>query len=162
LVATSSRLLRRLLDRLARSALSEPGIFLKACNPAPLIASYDNSSALIEERGVQDSVTRCWHAVLDRLPRAEWQPDAERWLHVATDSGRRGDLLLDLIISAADRCEGKRGATFAALYASARAAERTSPAEDERATATTDRLLPARTRRCGNTSGSTSRASVST
>ncbi|MFH8473983.1 hypothetical protein [Streptomyces sp. NPDC018000] len=141
LVATSSRLRRRLLDRLARSALSEPGIFLKACDPAPLIASYDNSRALIEERGVQDSVTRCWHAVLDRLPRAEWQPDAERWLHVASDSGRHGDLLLDLIVGAADRCEGKRGATFAALYASARAAERNSPAGDERATATTDRLL---------------------
>ncbi|WP_345043190.1 hypothetical protein [Streptomyces sannanensis] len=62
-------------------------------------------------------------------------------LHVATGGGRRGDLLLDLIVGAADQCEGERGSTFAALYATARAAERTSPAGAERATATTDRLL---------------------
>ncbi|MEV5988051.1 hypothetical protein AB0L85_24040 [Streptomyces sp. NPDC052051] len=143
LVASSSRLRRRLLDRLARSALSpsELDIFLEACDPKPLIASYDNSRALIEERGVQDSVTRCWQAVLGGLPRAKWQRYAGRWLHTAADSGRRGDLLLDLVVGAADRCEGKRGATFAALYASARAAERTCPAGAERATATTDRLL---------------------
>ncbi|MGW3499027.1 hypothetical protein [Streptomyces sp. NPDC001020] len=128
LVSTSSRLRRRLLDRLARSALSpsELSIFLSACGPVPLIASYDNSLALIEERGVQDSLIRCWQAVLDGVPRTQWQPYAERWVHVATGNGRRGDLLLDLIVGAADRCEGKRGATFAALYASARAAERTS------------------------------------
>ncbi|WP_053666690.1 hypothetical protein [Streptomyces sp. MMG1121] len=143
LVATSSRLRRRLLDRLARSALSpaELRIFLPACDPVALIAPYDNSSALVEENGVQTCVTTCWRAVLDELPHAEWRPYAERWLHTATDAGHRGDLLLGLLVDAADQCEGKRGTTFATLYASARAAERTAPGEAVRAAATTERLL---------------------
>ncbi|MFB7509364.1 hypothetical protein [Streptomyces broussonetiae] len=143
LVATSGRLRRRLLDRLARSALSpaELRIFLPACDPMALIASHDNSRALVEENGVQNSVTMCWRAVLDGLPHMEWQPFAERWLHTATDAGHRGDLLLDLVVGAADQCDDKRGTTFASLYASARSAECTAPGGAARAAATTERLL---------------------
>ncbi|MGW0771655.1 hypothetical protein [Streptomyces sp. NPDC002676] len=143
LAATSARLRRRLLDRLARSGLSpaELRIFLQACDPVPLIAPYDNSRSLVEESGVQNSVTTCWRTVLHGLPRATWQPYAERWLHTATDSEHRGELLLDLIVGAADQCGDRRGATFAELYASARSAESTAPDGAARAAATTERLL---------------------
>ncbi|MFE2069210.1 hypothetical protein ACFXDH_43720 [Streptomyces sp. NPDC059467] len=143
LVATSGRLRRRLLDRLARSALSpaELRVFLQACDPVLLIAPYDNVRSLVEESGVQNSVTTCWRAVLHGLPRATWQPYAERWLHTATDSEHRGELLLDLIVGAADQCDDKRGATFAELYASARSAESTALDGAARAAVTTERLL---------------------
>lgn len=90
---------------------------------------------------MQSSVTACWRAVLNGLPRPTWQPYAERWMHAATDGGHEGDLLLELLVSAADRCEGRRGAAFAALYASARDAERTAPVGSSRAALTTDLLL---------------------
>ncbi|MFF0225444.1 hypothetical protein [Streptomyces sp. NPDC004629] len=143
LVATSGRLRRRLLDRLARSALSpaELRIVLPTCDPVALIASHDNSRALVEESGVQNSVITCWGAVLDTLSHGEWQPYAERWMHTATDAGHRGELLLDLAVSAADRCGDKRGTAFAALYASARSAERTAPGGAARAAAITEQLL---------------------
>ncbi|MFE2102685.1 hypothetical protein [Streptomyces sp. NPDC059468] len=143
LVATSGRLRRRLLDRLARSPLSpaELRIFLPACDPDPLSTPYDNGHALIEENGARKSLTNGWRAVLKELPHAEWHPYAQRWLHTATDAGHRGDLLLDLLVGAADRCEDRRGTAFAALYASARAAERTPPHGTARAAATTNRLL---------------------
>ncbi|MEU7489081.1 hypothetical protein [Streptomyces sp. NPDC042319] len=143
LVATSGRLRRRLLDRLARSELTPADlrIFLHTCDPAPLTDPHDNSRALVEETGTQDSLTNCWRAVLAGLPRPAWQPYAERWLHTATDAGHRGDLLLDVLVGAAARCGDRRGAIFAALYASARAAEGTSPGGPSRATATTDLLL---------------------
>ncbi|MGW9498167.1 hypothetical protein ACWG5P_27990 [Streptomyces prasinus] len=144
LVATSGRLRRRLLDRLARSPLSptELRIFLSACDPVPLSAPHDNGHALIEENGPRESLTSGWRAVLKGLPRAVWHPYAERWLHTATDAGHRGDLLLDLLVGAADQCNDQRGTAFAALYASARAAERTAPhGTAAQAAATTDRLL---------------------
>ncbi|MER6112679.1 hypothetical protein [Streptomyces hirsutus] len=144
LVATSGRLRRRLLDRLARSTLSptELRIFLLACDPVSLSAPHDNGHALIEENGPRESLTSGWRAVLKELPQAEWHPYAERWLHTATDAGHRGDLLLNLLVAAADRCEDQRGTAFATLYASARAAERTAPhGTAAQAAATTDRLL---------------------
>ncbi|MFZ3592352.1 hypothetical protein [Streptomyces sp. BH104] len=143
LVTTSGRLRRRLLDRLSHSDLSRPEvrIFLGTCAPLPLTAPYDNSRALVEESGVQASLTSCWRAVLGALPSTAWQPYAETWLHAAADAGFRGDLLLDVLVGAADRCDDRRGGIFAALYASARAAEHTAPGGAARATATSDLLL---------------------
>ncbi|MFE7935585.1 hypothetical protein ACFU6S_44065, partial [Streptomyces sp. NPDC057456] len=144
LAADSRRLHRRLLDRLARSDLSPPdlAIFLRVCDPAPLTDSLDTSRALVDEAGVQHSLTTCWRAVLAMLPRATWQPHAERWLHRAgTDTGHRSGLLLDLLVSAADRCEDKRGEVFAALYASARAVERAPEGGSARSIETTELLL---------------------
>ncbi|MBP0459931.1 hypothetical protein [Streptomyces montanisoli] len=142
LVATSGRLRRLLLDVLARHSLSpaELGIFLQAADPEALIEPFGNSRALVEERSTQHSAITCWQAVLAGLPPATWQQYAERWLSTATGAGHRGDLLLDLIVSAADRCADKRGATFAALYACARSAERTAPAGAAQSD-TTERLL---------------------
>ncbi|TQL18243.1 hypothetical protein [Streptomyces sp. SLBN-134] len=143
LVATSSRLRRRLLDRLARSPFSaaELRIFLSACDPVPLTARHDNGNTLIEENGARESLTIGWRAVLNDLSHAEWHPYAERWLHSAAELGHRGDPLLDLLVAAADRCGGHRGTAFAELYASARAAERAAPHSAAGATATTDLLL---------------------
>ncbi|WP_251019432.1 hypothetical protein [Streptomyces sp. ISL-11] len=144
LASSSRRLRRRLLDRLARSDLSPPdlGIFLRACDPVPLTDPSGASRALVEEQGVQGSLTTCWHAVLAELPRATWQPHAERWLHWATDdTGHRGELLLDLLVSAAERCEERRGEIFAELYASARDAERTAQGGPARSVETTELLL---------------------
>ncbi|WP_405483091.1 hypothetical protein [Streptomyces sp. NBC_00009] len=143
LVGTSHRLRRRLLARLARPGRTsaELDIFLRVCDPDPLTAPYDNARTLVEESGVQDSLTACWRAVLSELQRATWQPYVEHWLHTATVTGHRGDILLDLLVAAAAQCDNRRGAAFAALYASARHAERTPPAGPARATATTDRLL---------------------
>ncbi|MFF7690094.1 hypothetical protein ACFZB6_28605 [Streptomyces syringium] len=144
LTSSSRRLQRRLLDRLARSDLSPPdlGIFLRACDPVPLTDPSGTSRALVEENGVQRSLTTCWHAVLASLPRARWQPHAEHWLHrAADDTGHRGTALLDLLVSAADRCEERRGELFAALYASAREAERTAPRGPTRSVETTELLL---------------------
>ncbi|MBC2876712.1 MULTISPECIES: hypothetical protein [Streptomyces] len=144
LAAGSRRLDRRLLDRLARSDLSPPdlGIFLRTCDPARLTDSSDTPRALVEEIGVQRSLTTCWHAVLAGLPRTTWQPHAEHWLlQAAEDTGHRGELLLDLVVSAADRCGERRGEVFAALYASARAAERLSPGDPTRSVETTELLL---------------------
>ncbi|MGX1675177.1 hypothetical protein [Streptomyces sp. NPDC055400] len=134
LVTGSRRLRRRLLDRLARSdrfGLSERDlhIFLHICDPIPLA---DDASAapraLVEENEVQRSLTTCWHAVLATLPRAQWQPHAARWFHRAGDStGHHGELLLDIMVDAAGQCGERRGGVFAALYASARAAEPTAP-----------------------------------
>lgn len=143
LVATSGRLRRRLLDRLARSPLSpaELRIFLPVCDPEPLSAPYDNGHALIEENGTRESLISGWRAVFKELHHVEWHPYAERWLHTAAGAVHRGDLLLNLLVTAADRCENQRGMAFAALYTSARAAERTAPHGTARAVATTDRLL---------------------
>ncbi|ANP51112.1 hypothetical protein [Streptomyces griseochromogenes] len=144
LVAGSRRLRRRLLDRLARSELplSELDIFLRASDPVPLTDAADTSRALVEENEVQGSLTTCWHAVLAELPRATWQPHAARWLHRAADgTGHRGELLLDLLVSAAERCGERRGEIFAALYASAREAERTAPGGPTRSVETTELLL---------------------
>jgi hypothetical protein len=144
LVAGSRRLRRRLLDRLARSELhlSDLDIFLRASDPVPLTDSSDTSLALVEENEVQRSLITCWYAVLAELPRATWQPHAARWLHrAADDTGHRGELLLDLLVTAAERCGGRRGEAFAALYASAREAERTAPGGPARSVETTELLL---------------------
>ncbi|MER6528183.1 hypothetical protein [Streptomyces sp. NPDC001508] len=144
MVAGSRRLRRRLLDRLARYSPSPPdlGIFLRVCDPVPLTDSSETSRALVEEREVQHSLTTCWHAVLAGLPRATWQPHAARWLRRAADGiGRRGELLLDLLVSAAERCGERRGEAFAALYASAREAERTAPGGLKRSVETTELLI---------------------
>lgn len=144
LVAGSRRLRRRLLDRLARSNLSpaDLAIFLDTCRPGPLTESGAASRALLEENGVQRSLTICWHAVLASLPRTAWHPHAERWLHqAAADPERCGELLLDIIVDAAERCDGRRGTVFASLYASARDAERTAPGAPEQSAAITELLL---------------------
>ncbi|MFF3285627.1 hypothetical protein [Streptomyces sp. NPDC003023] len=143
LVATSHRLRRRLLHRLAGSELSpaELGIFLRAGVPEPLTGPGDNRRALVDEKGVQSALTTCWSAVLNGLPRPMWQPYAERWIHQVAVAGHQGGLLLDLLVGAADLCEGRRGAAFAALYATARDAERTTPGGSSSATLTTDLLL---------------------
>ena len=143
LATSSRRLRRRLLDRLARSHQSPPdlNIFLRACDPVPLTDSPDTPRALVEERGVQHSLTTCWHAVLAELPRATWGPRAESWLHCAAlNAGHRGEVLLDLLVNAAQRCEEGRGEVFAALYASARTAER-YPGNLARSRQTTELLL---------------------
>ena len=143
LATSSRRLRRRLLDRLARSHQSPPdlNIFLRACDPVPLTDSPDTPRALVEERGVQHSLTTCWHAVLAELPRATWGPRAESWLHCAAlNAGHRGEVLLDLLVNAAQRCEEGRGEVFAALYASARTAER-YPGNLARSQQTTELLL---------------------
>ncbi|MFC4495177.1 hypothetical protein ACFPA8_13655 [Streptomyces ovatisporus] len=144
LAAISRRLRRRLLDRLARSHLSLPDldIFLRACEPVQLTDSPDTTRALVEEKGVQRSLTIGWHAVLAELPRATWGPHAESWLHrAALDTGHRGEVLLDLLVNAAEQCEESRGEVFAALYASARQAERTAPGSLARSIETTELLL---------------------
>ncbi|MGW3402620.1 hypothetical protein [Streptomyces zhihengii] len=143
LVETSHRLRRRLLDRLARSdrTASDLGVFLPVSVPAPLTDPYDNGRSLVEEKSVQHSLTACWSAVLLGLPRPAWQPYAENWMHTAAVTGRRGELLLALLVSAAHRCEARRGAAFAALYASARDAEQTAPGGPAGAALVTDLLL---------------------
>ncbi|ANZ14782.1 hypothetical protein O1L44_02225 [Streptomyces noursei] len=144
LVAGSRRLRRRLLDRLARYGLAPPdlSIFLRICDPEPLTDSSGTSRTLVEENEVQHSLTTCWHAVLAELPRAMWQPHAARWLHRAADgTGHRGELLLDTLVSAAERCGERRGEVFAALYASAREAEHTAPGGPARSVGTTELLL---------------------
>lgn len=142
LVATSHRLRRRLLGRLAREGRTpaDLNIFLRVCDPEPLIVPYDQSRALVDETGVRDSLATCWNAVLSELPREAWQPFLAGWLHSATLHGRRGGVLLDLLVAAAGRCD-QRGAAFAAVYASARDTERACPAGHSRAAATSDRLL---------------------
>ncbi|MEU8707506.1 hypothetical protein [Streptomyces sp. NPDC048565] len=143
LIGTSHRLRRRLIDRLARPGRTPADlyIFLRVGDPYPLTFPYANSRTPVEEAGVQDSLVTCWSAVLSQLPQGTWQPYVERWLHTASVTGDHGDILLDLLVAAAARCDHRRGATFAALYASARDAERTAPGGPAHATATTDRLL---------------------
>ena len=144
LVASSRRLRRRLLDRLARSdpAQAELAIFLATCEPQPLTESGDAPRALVREDGVRRSLTVCWQRVLTTLPRPQWQPQVESWLHAAAyDAEGGGDLLLDLLVEAACRCESRSGAVFAALYASARDAERSAQGDPQRSAATTRLLL---------------------
>jgi hypothetical protein len=144
LAARSRRLRRRLLDRLARSDLSPPDleIFLRVCDPVPLTDASDTPRALIEENGVQRSLATCWHAVLTTMPQAAWHPHTERWLHwAADDTGHRGELLLDILVRSAERCDNRRGAVFAMLYASAREAERTAPGGPARSAKATELLL---------------------
>lgn len=143
LVDTSHRLRRRLLNRLAGPRLSpaELGIFLSAGAPEPLTDPHDDGHALVEESAVQRALTACWLAVMGGLPRAGWQPQAERWLHTAAVSGHLGGILLDILVKAADQCGSGRGAAFAALYASAGDAERTAPFGSGHATKTTDLLF---------------------
>ncbi|GAA1906853.1 hypothetical protein GCM10009716_15920 [Streptomyces sodiiphilus] len=144
LAESSRRLRRRLLVRLARSELSpsDLGIFLRVSAPVPLMDISATSRALAEENAVQRSLTTCWRAALTTLPRAIWQPFAERWLcQAADDTGHLGELLLDLLVNAAERCGERRGEVFAALYESARKAERTVPGGPARPTETAERLL---------------------
>ncbi|MFD8894343.1 hypothetical protein [Streptomyces sp. NPDC059566] len=144
LVNSSRRLRRRLLDRLARSdpAPADLVIFLQNCAPEPLTEPAGTSRALVQEGGVQQSLSTCWRAVLAGLPRKAWQPHAERWFHhVAASPGDRAELLLDLLVGAAQQCGARRGAVFASLYASARDAERSAPGDPARASGTTALLL---------------------
>ncbi|MFE6430373.1 MULTISPECIES: hypothetical protein [Streptomyces] len=144
LTARSRRLHRVLLDRLARSDFSPAhlGIFLQASDPELLTLRPGTSHALIDEQSAQRSLTTCWHAVLTELPPPQWQAAARRWLHRATTgTGPHGGLLLDLLVSAAQRCTEKRGKVFALLYACARDAERTAPGDAARAAETTGLLL---------------------
>ncbi|WP_435642861.1 hypothetical protein ACR9VJ_08865 [Streptomyces sp. H49] len=144
LAASTARLLRRLLDRLAQTSPAQPDltIFLHVCDPARLTDSSATTRTLVEEKSVQRSLTTCWHAVLAELPQAVWQPRVERWFHwAADDTGHLGELLLDVLVDAAERCGERRGEAFAALYAVARAAERTAPGGSARAAKTTDLLL---------------------
>jgi hypothetical protein len=143
LVATSRRLRRRLLHRLAHSPLSHADltIFLHVSHARALTEPHENGRTLVEENSVQTSLTTCWRAVLETLPRATWQPHAEHWLHTATDAGHLREVLLDLFVGAAEQCESRKGAAFAALYASARTAERTTPGGPSPDAHTTDLLL---------------------
>ncbi|MFJ1901129.1 MULTISPECIES: hypothetical protein [unclassified Streptomyces] len=143
LVDTSHRLRRRVLNRLAgpRLSLAELGIFLSVSAPEPLTDPSDNGHALVEESAVQSALTTCWRAVLGELPQPDWQPQAERWLHTAAVSGRLGGILLDVLVKAAGGCDSRRGAAFAALYASAGDAERTAPVGSAHAAKTTELLF---------------------
>ncbi|MFD7921880.1 hypothetical protein ACFV3R_21955 [Streptomyces sp. NPDC059740] len=144
LVGRSRRLHRVLLDRLARSdfSLANLGIFLQASDPERLMLRAGPSHALVDEQGTQHSLTTCWHAVLTELPPPQWQAHARRWFHwAAADTGPHGVLLLDLLVSAAQRCTEKRGKVFALLYACARDAERTARGDVARAAETTGLLL---------------------
>ncbi|MFI8992917.1 hypothetical protein [Streptomyces sp. NPDC053542] len=140
LVATSGRLRRRMLDRLTGPSshpATDLGLFLRVCDPVPLTDPGGAPRALVEEKAVQDCVTTGWREVLSGLAQRHWQPYAERWLHTASDTGDRGELLLDLLVDAA----GKHGTTLATLYAVARAAEPTTPGGRASAAATTDLLF---------------------
>ncbi|CAL9351932.1 hypothetical protein [Streptomyces sp. enrichment culture] len=150
LVADSPRLRGKLLDRLARGDLAptDLAIFLRVSDPEPLTDPSVTTRALVDEEGVRRSLITCWRAVLTHAvsrpegrrvtPRAEIQS----WLHWAAEgAGDRGEVLLDLLVTAADRCGEGRGAAFAALYASARQVEFTSPGADAHSTETTDLLL---------------------
>lgn len=143
LVDTSHRLRRRLLNRLAGPALApaELGIFLSVCAPEPLTDPYDNGRALVEESAVRGALTACWRDVLGDLPQSGWQPQARRWLHTAAFGDRLGGILLDVLVEAADRCGSRRGAAFAALYASARDAEPSAPFGSACAAEITDLLF---------------------
>ncbi|MER6838987.1 hypothetical protein [Streptomyces platensis] len=140
LVATSSRLQRRMLDRLTRHS-SAPGadtrLFLRICDPVPLTDPGGSPRALMDENYVQGCVSTGWREVFAQLPQPRWQPYARHWLHTASDAGDRRDLLLGLLVDAADR----DGTHLAALYAVARAAEPTTSGGAARGVDTTDRLL---------------------
>ncbi|MEV6568566.1 hypothetical protein [Streptomyces kronopolitis] len=140
LVATSSRLRRRMLDRLTRHSsapAADARLFLRICDPVPLTDPGGSPRALLDENYMQGCVTTGWRAVLVHLPQAHWHPYAKRWLHTASDAGDRRDLLLDLLVDAADR----DGTSLAALYAVARAAEPTTSSGSAHGVTTTDRLL---------------------
>ncbi|QIY58883.1 hypothetical protein HEP86_35935 [Streptomyces sp. RPA4-5] len=140
LVATSSRLRRRMLDRLTRHSSApgaDAGLFLRICDPVPLTDPGGSPRALMDENYVQGCVTTGWREVFAQLPQPRWQPYARRWLHTASDAGDRRDLLLDLLVDAADR----DGTHLAALYSVARAAEPTTSGGAARGVDTTDRLL---------------------
>ncbi|MGM9444608.1 hypothetical protein ACTAF0_30805 [Streptomyces murinus] len=135
LVAKSGRLHRRLLDRLTRydPTPADLAVFLHVSDPELL-----TDPTLLAEDGVRRSLTACWHAALTELPRATWQPYAERWFHRAEPDG---EVLLDLLVGAAGQSEERRGELFAVLYTAARAAERTAPGGPMRAAETTELLL---------------------
>ncbi|MGX1971163.1 hypothetical protein [Streptomyces kronopolitis] len=140
LVATSSRLRRRMLDRLTRHSSAptpDARLFLRICDPVPLTDPGSSPRALMDENYVQGCVTTGWRKVFFQLPQAHWHPYAKRWLHTASDAGNRRDLLLDLLVDATDR----NGVHLAALYSVARAAEPTTSGGSACGVATTDRLL---------------------
>ncbi|GAA2662928.1 hypothetical protein [Streptomyces lunalinharesii] len=142
LVATSSRLRRRALDRVTRRSsapAADARLFLRICDPVPLTEPGGAPRALVDEGYVRECVSLGWLVVFRHLPRLDWQPYAERWLHLASDSASddRRDLLLDLLVNGA----GGDGTHFAVLYAVARAAEPTTSGGPARGAATTDRLL---------------------
>lgn len=143
LVASSRRLRRLLLHRLARSepALPDLAIFLQISDPQPL-TQPGATTPLVHDEGVRRSLTDCWHAVLATLPRTQWHTHAERWLHhAAHEEHNSGEVLLDVLVGAAQRCQGRSGSVFAALYASARDAERSADGRPQRSAATTELLL---------------------
>jgi hypothetical protein len=143
LVATSRRLRRLLLHRLARSEPAPPdlAIFLQISDPQPL-TQPSATTPLVYESGIRRSLTECWYGVLATLPRTQWHPHAERWLHhAAREEHSGGEVLLDVLVGGAQRCQGRSGSVFAALYASARDAERSAGGHPQRSAATTELLL---------------------
>ncbi|MFB6436569.1 hypothetical protein ACFCVY_07260 [Streptomyces sp. NPDC056411] len=140
LVATSSRLRRRMLDRLTRRSYApaaDARLFVRICDPVSLTSPGCAPHALVDEGYVQDCITSGWREVFTELPQPHWLPYAQHWLHTASDTDDRRDLLLDLLVNAA----GGNGRHLAALYSAARGAEPTTPGGSARGVATTDRLL---------------------
>jgi hypothetical protein len=140
LAVTSARLRRRMLDRVTRHSTAptvDARLFLRICDPVALTHPTGAQRPLIDERGVQDCAVAGWAESLARLPRPQWQPYAQRWLHTACTADNHRDLLLALLVDAADR----NGRTLAVLYSVARAAEPTAPGGRASGAAITERLL---------------------
>lgn len=132
LVRDDSRLLRRMLDRLAmpstdeRRQVSDARIFLALTDPALLTDPGAGKRPLLAEASVQERLADGWSRALGSLTEDEWAPSARDWLRRAADDERHRDQLLDLLLLGC----AHRPRVLARMYTLAREAAPRTDLED--------------------------------
>ncbi|KNE83463.1 MULTISPECIES: hypothetical protein [Streptomyces] len=121
LVRSDHRLHRRMLDRLARDVPQgawpvDTDLFLDLTDPVLLTSAGPGSRPRLTDRGLRRGLTMCWNALFKRLPHHLWEEQVRRWFTTASENEEHADLLLDVLVNAAER----RGGTLARLYVIAR------------------------------------------
>lgn len=110
LVLPDHRLHRRMLERLARelgkSRDADIRLFAALASPRHLTLLRDGAStALLDERGVQEQLTMCWAALFESVPLAEWHDLPDEWLSAAGHTiPQHRDQLIDVLVRA---CRGR-------------------------------------------------------
>ncbi|MBM9510377.1 hypothetical protein [Actinacidiphila acididurans] len=105
LVRDDPRLLRRLLNRLARVFGSGPrpadfAVFLALAEPGLLTASGAGGWPLLAEAGARRDLVTGWNAVLGSRPRETWRGLAHRWFDATRTQSELADAFLDVLVAA--------------------------------------------------------------
>ncbi|APE20463.1 MULTISPECIES: hypothetical protein [Streptomyces] len=96
-------LLVRLADDLSRHRwLADVSLFRACAAPGLLLAPATDGRPVLEAQGLRVHVAGAWRALLAHRPETEWLPLAEEWMTAAGRTAAHQDILLDLLVRAAE------------------------------------------------------------